>query len=265
MTSIRKSIGRVKSRFVSGTNRVLGPKGWQLVQRQSDNPSTSFFRPVASCQIPNLGFLLELTFGRRTSGLVVEVGAFDGESYSNSSCLIERGWSAVLVEPVPAYAALCRGRYSSSSVVVIESACGASTGQVSMTQAGALSSANDSQVDEYRSVEWAKKSFDGAAVITVPMQTLDGILLEQNARPGFEVLIVDVEGCEADVFAGFDLRRWRPQLMIWELSDAHPDLRSARDSSVAVGDAILDAGYRVLYKDAINTVFVCRESSVAAG
>lgn len=36
------------------------------------------------------------------SGNLVEIGAFDGKTNSNSLLLIERGWNAVLVEPSPA-------------------------------------------------------------------------------------------------------------------------------------------------------------------
>ena len=35
-------------------------------------------------------------------GNLVEIGAFDGKTNSNSLLLIEHGWNAVLVEPSPA-------------------------------------------------------------------------------------------------------------------------------------------------------------------
>ena len=74
----RWTLGTVKARVVSRMNRSLHRRGWELARRHEPAAPTHFYRPVASCQIPDLGFLYELTFGRRTDGLVVEVGAFDG-------------------------------------------------------------------------------------------------------------------------------------------------------------------------------------------
>src|SRR5258706_644683 len=61
---------------------------------------TSFYQPSAPCQIAILGGLLEALFGRDTERCFVEVGAYDGESYSNTSCLADRGWRGLYIEPV---------------------------------------------------------------------------------------------------------------------------------------------------------------------
>jgi hypothetical protein len=44
--------------------------------------------------------ILELLEGH-PPGRLLDIGAFDGKTFSNSLALIERGWSAVLVEPNP--------------------------------------------------------------------------------------------------------------------------------------------------------------------
>lgn len=40
-------------------------------------------------------------FATKTDGHLLDIGAFDGKTFSNSLALIERGWSGVLVEPNP--------------------------------------------------------------------------------------------------------------------------------------------------------------------
>lgn len=40
-------------------------------------------------------------FATQQSGHLLDIGAFDGKTFSNSLALIERGWSGVLVEPNP--------------------------------------------------------------------------------------------------------------------------------------------------------------------
>src|SRR5579885_680685 len=72
----------------------------------------SFYRPTQTCQIPILGGLYEHLFGERTDGTFVEVGAYDGETYSNTSSLADLGWRGVYVEPVPSSVARCRQRHA---------------------------------------------------------------------------------------------------------------------------------------------------------
>jgi hypothetical protein len=85
---------------------------------------------------------------------------------------------------------------------------------------------------------------------------LDHLLESADIPPGFDVLVVDVEGLEPAVFAGFTLSKWRPQMMIVELVDTHPELTATRRPDATLGRSLAGAGYSVVYKDAINTVFV---------
>lgn len=223
------------------------------------------FAPSPTCQIPELAQLYVQFFGDRRDGVVVEVGAFDGESYSNSSCLVDVGWRALLVEPVPEFALRCRAHHvGNPRVEVVSVAVGAENATLTLEVAGALTSADTEQMAEYARTPWSAATVASRHSLTVPSRRLDDLLEEHAVAPGFDVLIVDVEGCEAQVFAGFELERWRPTLMIWELSDTHPDLRLHRDASVAIARSIVENGYRIVYKDAINTVFLRDDGDAAA-
>jgi hypothetical protein len=57
--------------------------------------SESWFVFDKSCQIPFLSEIYEQFFGADSSGFLVEVGAFDGISYSESSGLLSRRWSGL--------------------------------------------------------------------------------------------------------------------------------------------------------------------------
>ena len=50
----------------------------------------------------------------------------------------------------------------------------------------------------------------------MPVRTLDSILEEAGAHPGFDFLSIDVEGHEIEVLRGFDIARWRPRLILLE-------------------------------------------------
>ena len=67
-----------------------------------------------SCQLPLL-----LHFYKRylpQTGTFVEVGAFDGEAFSNTSCLADAGWTGNYIEPIPDYASKCAARHANNRV-----------------------------------------------------------------------------------------------------------------------------------------------------
>ena len=81
-------------------------------------------------------------------------------------------------------------------------------------------------------------------------------LVEFGIEKNFDVLVVDVEGFESQVFAGFSLGLWHPKMLIVELVDTHPDLKSTSKIDARLGRSILSTGYTIVYKDYINTVFI---------
>ncbi len=243
---------------------AIGRTGFELrrVSPPREETAPSFYGDVSpTCQIPYLGWIYELYFGPKNDGVFVEIGAFDGWSFSNTSCLASAGWSGHYVEAVQEFAALCRERYAGNPhIKVHECAIGAKHGAIEIVVGGSLSSSDKATVDEYKTVEWAAASFNEPRTITVDQTTLDDLLPQNGVEPGFDVLVVDVEGYEAEVFAGFDIDWWRPSMLIVELTDAHPDLVSSRRSHAQLMRDILGHGYCVAFKDCINTIFVTEDA-----
>jgi FkbM family methyltransferase len=238
--------------------RALRTRVAQLIAPSELETNTLPYYPQqASCQIPQLHFLLSRFLGERDNGIFVEVGAYDGIFVSNTWGLAERGWRGVMAEPVPRLAAECRRNHARHpSVTVVETAIGsADQHEVVLHLAGTLTTANPDAFKAYESIEWAADVLTDDTVV-VPCETLDRLLTEQSVPPGFDVLVVDVEGFEAQVFAGFDLLAWRPRMLIVELAETHPDLSSNAAADARLGREISDADYVVAFKDHINTVFI---------
>jgi len=235
-----------------------------LKRFRRDNPidESHFFAQVKTCQIDSLWFLYEQYFSAKTNGIFVEVGGYDGLFVSNSWGLANAGWTGHLIEPNPQMAQRCREAHSrNKNVSVTEVAIGpVGVKSIDLHLAGTLSTANPVLFEEYKSVEWAKQSLVGSSTIRVNCITLDEFIEENQIPIGFDVLIVDVEGFEAEVFAGFTLAKWRPKMIIVELVNTHPDLETTRKSDAQLQMAVADAGYQVAFKDMINTVFVCNEN-----
>jgi FkbM family methyltransferase len=221
-------------------------------------PPSSFYRPFSDCQVRGLDAIYNAAFGNLKRGVFVEVGAYDGQFVSNTCFLADLGWRGVYVEPIPQFAAACAKRHQRNpDVTVVNAAVGKAAGTTELHLAGVLSTKNENFYSAYRNISWAKKLLSHRKV-TAPVVTLNDLLDEHKVPDGFELLVVDVEGGEPDVFAGFDLTRWKPKMLIIELEDHHPDfmkIESIREPIAQLRRYILGAGYTELYVDAINTIF----------
>lgn len=250
---------RVKSldfftRLRSALSKTLSSR--PPAQRSLERIGSAYYDVGPACQIENVGGLLEKYLGARDQGFFVEVGAFDGISHSNTIGLVRRGWSGIAVEPDPSSAGLCRQTYRAfPNMRVEEVAIGRlPQAEVTLMQAGTLSSISNDMIGLYQNHEWAKDSLTGRSV-QVESTSLDA-LLELHAPPKIDLLVVDVEGAEEDVFGGFSLEKWRPVVVIVELTENHPDFIGFRSTDCAIYEFLLNSRYVVAYKDSINTVFV---------
>ena len=84
------------------------------------------------------------------------------------------------------------------------------------------------------------------------MKTLD-------VPKNFDILVVDVEGKESEIFKTFDLDEWRPKMLIVELEDEHEEFNNYPEmikEIKALRDFIHSKNYIEIYKDSINTLFL---------
>jgi FkbM family methyltransferase len=231
--------------------------GAAAATRLARRDGTSFYAQPRACQLPVLGGLYELIFGERRDGTFVEVGAYDGETYSNTSCLADLGWRGLYIEPIPAACERCRQRHAANPhVSVLQCAIGAADGTATVWQNGPCSTLSDDEhalnMREGRILEAEVQRVD------VPLRRLDGVLAETGIAPGFELLVVDVDGSEEAVFAGIDLARWRPRFLLVELVEDSPHFANSPDLIAAarrVRTHIEAQGYGEIYRDCANTIF----------
>lgn len=213
------------------------------------------------CQIPRLPDIYKHYFGLRNQGIFVEVGAMDGQMFSNTCGLADRGWSGLYIEPVPDFFQKCRQRHKKNKVKVLNCAVSDQEGTLRLHLANALTTGDPLYEKAYEKLEWAKHSLKHK-YIDVPTKPLDTLLQENQIPTGFDVLVIDVEGHELSVLKGFSLEIYRPKMIIIEIEDEHPDMQHLEEypdllqRHKEIRSRIENVGYKIIYKDHINSIYI---------
>jgi len=214
-----------------------------------------------SCQITGLDNIFKQYGFDNKLGLFVEIGAFDGETHSNTSGLADAGWRGVYVEPIKEYADKCIERHKSNNVETINVAAGVKTGVATMKIAGELSTSISNPRTMYHSAGLADL-YDGEnqhETRTVPVLTLETILRMSAVNHNFDLLVLDCEGKEWDVLREFSMNVWQPQMVIIEMHEQSPEWQAIKDikrDTKAINDYMSLFEYTKIHSDEINTIFV---------
>lgn len=173
--------------------------------------------------------------GLPNRGTFVEVGAGNGKYLSNTYWLEKvKGWTGLLVEPDPRQRdALAENR---PDAIVHHGAAGricrvANFGLMDLPELSGL------------------RRDDAAQHIDVPVDSLS-LILARHGVDHVDVLSIDTEGTEVDVFESLDLTRWRPRLVIIEWNT--DGLPSNRDAIMA---RLTADGYRIAAELGGNLLF----------
>lgn len=215
----------------------------------------SQYKKTTGCQVQNLSDIYHDYFGYITTGSFVEIGAFNCFNWSNTYTLALSGWRGLMVEPQPQYIDECKELYVENPNIIFQQCCvGRSNGTVKLYIGGSTSTIKRGMIKTYNSIEWAKfGGLDKDRFIECDIFTLDTLLSKNNWTANFEVLVIDVEGAEIDVLAGFDLDYWQPQMIIIE---AHEQMEDKRLSGKAGKIDLFFNDYTKIYSDHINNIYV---------
>jgi FkbM family methyltransferase len=139
-------------------------------------------------------WLLENIFKGKREGTFVEIGAYDGISYSNCALMEGAfGWNGISIEPNPEmYKKLCRSRIAHSLNVAI----GSSEGVLPFRLAGMLSGLIENYDPEHADrVEREFGKDDENSIINVPVKDI-GTILQEEKIDHIDYISIDVEGAE---------------------------------------------------------------------
>ena len=177
-------------------------------------------------------------FNNRSTCYYVDVGANHPTIESQSWHLEQLGWKGLLIEPTPSYCDLLREKRKGA---VVQYACSSPENQdkfLNLTILGAGSTLNPDLL--------IGKAAQGLENIAVKCKTLDSILEENKAPVGFDFMSIDIEGHEMEMFKGFSLTRWQPQLVLLEDHVINHEKHNHMSSS----------GYKLILRTGINSWYV---------
>lgn len=160
--------------------------------------------------------------GGQTKGFYIECGAFDGKYYSVSWVFDAMGWDGLCVEAIPQRYQECVVNRPHARVVhsALSRRGAAKTVEFAVTDdrfGGMLSFVDEAGRHKE---EIANEGFTTSKV-TVPCTTMDELLAGHSGPIDFAS--IDVEGHEAALLDGFDLKRYRPRVLMLEDNERGAD------------------------------------------
>jgi FkbM family methyltransferase len=158
-------------------------------------------------------------FGNRI-GTVLDIGANDGKTFSNSLALIEKGWNGLLIEPSPiAFQKLTNLHLSNPNVRLFNLAISNRIGKAKFYQSGKLTD-NDcalvSSLKKSETVKWVESgvNYQQLDVNTLTVQVFIDTFL--HANPIFNCITIDTEGFDYEILSQIDLNRYGCEVLVVE-------------------------------------------------
>ena len=172
---------------------------------------------------------------KKHTGLVVEVGAADGITGSNSRFLIQQGWSAVLIEPNPTnYDKLQKLYDGNLSVQLHNKACfSEARGKIPFYCDTYDGHGQISTMDQVFRDKWDKVYNAKYVEVMIDCVTLADIL-QQSRCQDIDFLSVDCEGVDLEVLKGMDWKAHAVGLVCVEFQE---------DKQCEVDDFMKSVGY----------------------
>jgi FkbM family methyltransferase len=180
-------------------------------------------------------------------GTLLDIGANDGKTLSNSLALIEHGWKAVLVEPSQVYYSLVDlHKERTGKVQFLPYAVSNYNGEASFFESGTHLNKGDSGLLSTLNVEEVKRWGDTTDFNTVDIDVIDfKSLLEMSRYKNFDCILIDIEGEELKVLPQIDFDSLGTRLVCVEWNS----------KDFPVYETIMK-DFTLLHKNAENLIYV---------
>lgn len=186
-------------------------------------------------------YLISELFKNKNDGIFVEVGCVDGRKFSNTLHLAEKGWVGVCVEPHPDYVEKLKKNRKESEIF----SCAA--GKADNRKVNFYAEKRDfvsSLLSPGERNRFQNKNFKKIGVKQKKLNTI----LEESMFDRFNLLSVDVEGAELEVFKGFTPERFNFDVIVFE---DNPNISNLNKIKMELGE-----NYYYKFRIAQNHFFI---------
>ena len=182
-------------------------------------------------------------FKNSSNGYFIEVGANDPITNSQTYLLEELGWTGVLVEPLKACYEQCVAKRPKSKVFNVACTSPEKIGEQTIY----FSHENDVMASLEKNVDDSYLEYGKEAKIEAV--TLNSIL-ENTGIEKIDFLSIDTEGTELDVLRGFDIKKYKPRLILLE----------DKLNTLGKHKFLLNGGYKLVRRIGVNNWYVPKET-----
>jgi hypothetical protein len=183
-------------------------------------------------------WILEALEGQ--TGTLLDIGAYNGRTRSNSLALIERGWGGVLVEPgLTPFRDLLDLHGGNENLKLVHALVGAhmTIERLWFSEDGLTTTS----ADNYRT--W-KEQANFSPIAYMPQVTILQLMLEFPALTHAEFVTIDAEGTSARIFLSWPMAMTKPKVFCVEHDNRIEELME------------FAKGYRCVYQNGENIVMV---------
>jgi FkbM family methyltransferase len=194
-------------------------------------------------------YLVEIFKGN--TGVIVDVGANDGDFGSNSMLLESLSWDTILIEPNPDLCDYINAHRKPS--YLFQYAASSKEGEVKLylVDGNALAHGLSTLEPTKENLERMQENNFTYRKVKVTAKTLDTMLTDTKIQK-FDVISIDVEGHELDVLKGLSLDRWEPTILIIEDNSIY--------TSNEVSTYMKKLGYARFFRTGVNDWYARKEN-----
>ncbi len=185
-------------------------------------------------------------------GCYLDIGACAPIMDSNTFAFYERGWRGICAEPLELKDAWVKARPED---IFVNAAIGKEPGRTTIyvyQQMAQLSTTSKETVDF-----WEASKLKPSWSVEVPVYTINSLLERHLGGRQIHFASIDVEGMEKDVLLGFDLRKYRPWIIIIE--STMPGTQTPCHENWE--SLITESGYSMAYSDSVNRFYLANEKA----
>lgn len=180
------------------------------------------------------------------TGTLLDLGANDGKTFSNSLKLIEKGWKATLVEASPTIFTKLRNLHKDNKKVqCVNVAVGNENKNLTFYESGNLIGKEDyslvSTIDKEELKRWPDIKFKKMEVTCFDYKNM----LTFSKIKSFDFISIDIEGLDYDVLSQIDLSKTKMLVVEFNGKEEHKYINYCKGF-----------GMRELHRNGENLIFV---------